>query len=254
MKGLNDPHAYAPATVRDSRSPCPALNALANHGYLPRSGTHITLPTLIRSITKVYNFTYVLSILLALVGFLACGRLSRIPADPSAPLYRRIISQLIPRWTLDLSALSKRTGFLHIAHDGSLVHPDGKPSSSPDPALLAALLASPHTKSRDRDGFTLADLARVQAWRRKSLAKPLDTIHEEIACGECGLLWMAMGEHEDSQRGDLSAVVPVQKVRQWLGEERLPVGWARPVKPIGIIEARARSLQVKKVEAGEGVF
>ena len=27
-------HEYIPATATDSRSPCPALNALANHGYL----------------------------------------------------------------------------------------------------------------------------------------------------------------------------------------------------------------------------
>ena len=35
---IDDSHPYVPANPGDSRSPCPALNALANHGYLPRDG------------------------------------------------------------------------------------------------------------------------------------------------------------------------------------------------------------------------
>ena len=31
---VTDPHSYTPPSVTDCRSPCPALNALANHGYL----------------------------------------------------------------------------------------------------------------------------------------------------------------------------------------------------------------------------
>ena len=31
---VDDSHPYVPATPGDSRSPCPALNALANHGYM----------------------------------------------------------------------------------------------------------------------------------------------------------------------------------------------------------------------------
>ncbi|CAF3637479.1 unnamed protein product [Rotaria sordida] len=33
---------YVAPSPNDSRSPCPALNALANHGYLPRDGRNIT--------------------------------------------------------------------------------------------------------------------------------------------------------------------------------------------------------------------
>lgn len=34
-------HQYQAPRPNDSRSPCPALNALANHGYLPRDGKNI---------------------------------------------------------------------------------------------------------------------------------------------------------------------------------------------------------------------
>ena len=38
------------------RSPCPGLNALANHGYLPRSGKSIDLPTLRSAVAAAYNY------------------------------------------------------------------------------------------------------------------------------------------------------------------------------------------------------
>lgn len=38
------------------RSPCPGLNVLANHGYLPRNGRNIDLPTLQNAIVAAYNF------------------------------------------------------------------------------------------------------------------------------------------------------------------------------------------------------
>ena len=34
-------YEYEAPGPNDSRSPCPALNTLANHGYLPRDGKNI---------------------------------------------------------------------------------------------------------------------------------------------------------------------------------------------------------------------
>ncbi|KAH8888926.1 Cloroperoxidase [Thozetella sp. PMI_491] len=39
----------------DRRSPCPALNALANHGYLPRDGADVSLDEFLDSIDEVFN-------------------------------------------------------------------------------------------------------------------------------------------------------------------------------------------------------
>lgn len=39
----------------DVRSPCPALNALANHGFLPRDGRKITLPMLEHALPVALN-------------------------------------------------------------------------------------------------------------------------------------------------------------------------------------------------------
>ncbi|KAK5207321.1 hypothetical protein LTR99_007274 [Exophiala xenobiotica] len=40
---INDDHTYIKGNI-ESRGPCPGLNALANQGYLPRDGKHISLP------------------------------------------------------------------------------------------------------------------------------------------------------------------------------------------------------------------
>ncbi|KAG6966973.1 hypothetical protein JG688_00006518 [Phytophthora aleatoria] len=42
-------------TAKHHRSPCPALNGLANHGYLPRDGKSVTPALLQQALVQVYN-------------------------------------------------------------------------------------------------------------------------------------------------------------------------------------------------------
>ncbi|ELU37666.1 peroxidase, family 2 domain-containing protein [Rhizoctonia solani AG-1 IA] len=46
---------FQPPRPADARSPCPALNALANHGILPRNGRGITWKELGEASRGVYN-------------------------------------------------------------------------------------------------------------------------------------------------------------------------------------------------------
>ncbi|KAI0767458.1 Cloroperoxidase [Fomes fomentarius] len=46
---------YSPPGEGDSRSPCPGLNAMANHGILPRNGKNIKFSELHTAIKKTYN-------------------------------------------------------------------------------------------------------------------------------------------------------------------------------------------------------
>ncbi|KAJ8077782.1 hypothetical protein PM082_002215 [Marasmius tenuissimus] len=48
-------HAYQKPKAGDSRSPCPWINALANHGYIPRNGRNITIPVMLNAVDKVFN-------------------------------------------------------------------------------------------------------------------------------------------------------------------------------------------------------
>ena len=51
---LADPSQYLYESPKptDSRSPCPALNVLANHGYIPRDGKNVSLD-LLQSVLQV---------------------------------------------------------------------------------------------------------------------------------------------------------------------------------------------------------
>jgi hypothetical protein len=47
---------FEPAKAGDSRSPCPALNAMSNHGILPRDGKNIRFTDMTTKIHETYNF------------------------------------------------------------------------------------------------------------------------------------------------------------------------------------------------------
>ncbi|KAI4207663.1 MAG: hypothetical protein LQ348_000511 [Seirophora lacunosa] len=49
-------HPWQHPLPTDRRSPCPGVNALANHGYLPRNGRNISLEQFIAGITEGYNY------------------------------------------------------------------------------------------------------------------------------------------------------------------------------------------------------
>jgi Peroxidase, family 2 len=46
---------WSPPGPGDVRSPCPGLNSLANHGFLPHSGKSITIPMVITAINDGMN-------------------------------------------------------------------------------------------------------------------------------------------------------------------------------------------------------
>lgn len=56
----------------DSRGPCPGLNLLANHGYLPRDG-HVTLGQVIEATARGFNMAPDLSTVLGVFAVLTDG-------------------------------------------------------------------------------------------------------------------------------------------------------------------------------------
>ncbi|RYN59007.1 hypothetical protein AA0114_g1900 [Alternaria tenuissima] len=51
-----DPHAWMPASTNDFRGPCPMLNTLANHGFLPRDGRNFTQENVVKGLKDGLNF------------------------------------------------------------------------------------------------------------------------------------------------------------------------------------------------------
>ncbi|KAM0693775.1 hypothetical protein Q7P36_007032 [Cladosporium allicinum] len=52
------PQEWIAPTAGDSRGPCPGLNTLANHGYIPRDGKDIDLKKLAAGMLSGYNIEY----------------------------------------------------------------------------------------------------------------------------------------------------------------------------------------------------
>ncbi|KZV78928.1 Cloroperoxidase, partial [Exidia glandulosa HHB12029] len=150
-------HEFSPPQLEsgDVRSPCPALNALANHSYLPHDGKNISIPTAIRALQAGYNLSWPLAFILALGACILCSkRLSGF----------------------DLSDLRLHNA---IEHDGSLSRSDTPAGSklapiAPDAERLASLLGS-------GEDLTLDDLAAVRRARDKALTTPLSAMHNRIA-------------------------------------------------------------------------
>lgn len=67
-------HAYADPQPGEARGPCPAQNALANHGYMPRSG-YTDLLTCIAANGQVYNMAPDFATFLCFLGQLTGGDL-----------------------------------------------------------------------------------------------------------------------------------------------------------------------------------
>ncbi|KAI4906599.1 hypothetical protein J4E90_010493 [Alternaria incomplexa] len=51
-----DPHAWMAASPNDFRGPCPMLNTLANHGFLPRDGRNFTQENVVKGLKDGLNF------------------------------------------------------------------------------------------------------------------------------------------------------------------------------------------------------
>ncbi|XP_006455630.1 hypothetical protein AGABI2DRAFT_52638, partial [Agaricus bisporus var. bisporus H97] len=243
---------FIPAGAFDGRSPCPALNTLANHGYISRNGHDIHFFELIDALQRVYNVTWVLAFTLTLVGFLISGKLTFVRDGWFLPSIR---------WTVSLSTLSMR-GPYKIAHNAAFVHPNSVPSHAPDKNLLQRFLtfaSSRRSKSYHRElhGLSLADFALYHKKMEDELHSPLNEFHRQVALGECGLAWAVMRRRSStgpkgSPIDEREEMVTADVLNQWFGSEKLPENWfneggLRPVHPIGLLEAKRRAGHVAQM-------
>jgi len=207
--GITD-HRFVPTNPGDSRAPCPALNVLANHGYLPHNGKDIGFLQLTQALRDVYNLSLPFALLLSFIGILFCGH----------GLFR-----------LDLHNLAVHN---RIEHDASLVRADATPGQrfAPipiNPSLLSTFLAYAALNK----GMYIEDFMKARVDREHQLEKPLDDIHAQIGQGEVATAWLVMK--------DDNGKVSLDRLRQWWGEERLPDDWMKPRRVIGLLEARGKA-------------
>ncbi|KAK2460835.1 hypothetical protein APHAL10511_007305 [Amanita phalloides] len=203
---------YIPPGEGDSRSACPALNALANHGIFPRNGCNITFKEMNAKIRAAYNFA---------PSF--CYFVPNYAAN--------MLNKSYSKDTFDLEEISLHNG---IEHDGSLTRLDyafDKDQGKPHLPYVRELLDS--ASGKDKEGNVLLtgnDLARYCAKRRAEsrASNPefsLALIHRMFSSSNnCTLLTIFGGRYKD--------------IEMLLTEERLPEGWEPRIrKPFGLTVA-----------------
>jgi len=216
-----DAHVWQKPGKSDMRSPCPALNTVANIGVLPRNGQNITSDMLAKAVTNVYNVDPSFAKTLAESGF------SGVAAKGAA--------------FITLADLSKHDV---IEHDASLVRNDAKQGDnhSVQPALVKALLAD-----ATGDFVTMTSIARTRSRREKESkaagSPALSAKSMTLAYGEAALLLQTLGGNQPKLSGWNA---PKQAVAEWLGEEKLPTGF---VKPKTAITAGATTLLAGEILA-----
>jgi len=67
-------HEWRAPGPTDLRSPCPGLNVLANHGYLPRNGRGVNIPQILEAGKEVFNLSPELLTLASHLGLLTSGQ------------------------------------------------------------------------------------------------------------------------------------------------------------------------------------
>ncbi|KAJ7452007.1 Chloroperoxidase, partial [Mycena latifolia] len=197
---------YIPPGVGDSRSACPALNALANHGVslLSRYGRNIKFTEMTRTVRQSFNFASTFSHFVSSYG-----------ADTLLKDYGRD--------TFDLAELTMHNG---IEHDASLTRQDAKfepDQSKPYLPFIHEFLGS--ATGKDQAGnplLTPADISRYSGKRRaegraKNPEFTLDKAHKMFGSFHACTLLKIFG-------GRIAALEP------FLIEERIPQGWEPQVR------------------------
>jgi hypothetical protein len=150
---------YTPPSPTDSRSACPMLNALANHGVLPHDGKNIPFRTLNTVVRQSFNF--------------APSFCFFVPSFAANFLGRSY-------WTdsFDLAELSMHN---KIEHDASLTRRDAAhvpDQGKPDQQLVRELLASATGEGGKK--LTKADLSRALARRRRDARRENEAYSESL--------------------------------------------------------------------------
>ena len=195
-------HNYIPARPKDDRrSPCPALNTLANHGYLPRSGRRITPSGLATALRDGFGLSLILSYFLAYVGFLVQYRWQMF--DPSLP-----------------ASLDDFCCHHGIEHNASVVHPDVSNGMSYASSHIDRRRWDSFFRGADNGRISLDYIAKTRVARERE-SGGIDNLHAVIARGEMALILGIFGNASWSFGGD----IPVEILKDWWSHERFPDGW-----------------------------
>ncbi|KEQ74214.1 Cloroperoxidase [Aureobasidium namibiae CBS 147.97] len=190
------------------RGPCPMMNTLANHNYIPRNGGNITKDNAIRGLGEALNFDEALASLMWEQAIIAN------PA-PNATFF-----------TLD--HLNRHN---ILEHDASLSRADAYFSNA---STFSASIFSQTTKFWNKDTLTAemlanSKLARMIESRAFNPDYAFTSGNEEFALGEVAAPIIVFGDTE-------AKTVERELVVEFFENERLPweLGWMKRKEKVGL--------------------
>jgi hypothetical protein len=230
--------AYTPPSSSDLRGPCPLLNSLANHGYLPRDGRDVGVDDLTTALKEVGLSSVLISMLsnpiflerqqdIAKQSPSFLGRMRYLIRNPWALLFDQFgvrpagQTNALGRKYINLDQLSVHG---EIEHDVSITRRDFAQGNNTtiQPDLVKELLAA---SSDGGSTLTAQDLAslrkrRIEKQREVNSQLTYGSFQHQVACGETTLVLNAFGDGKS---------VPCDWVHTLFVEERLPVeeGWKK---------------------------
>ncbi|KAJ3066859.1 Hydroperoxide isomerase aloxe3 [Podochytrium sp. JEL0797] len=223
-------HITASQIPNAVRSPCPALNTLANHGYLPRDGKNITAELLVSAVKQVFNMDPTMLI----------DQIFPLRDDPKnlngVRTEDEVLSNGAKFINLDNLSLPHK-----MEHDCSLSRQDFAfgDNHSVSPALVDALIAS----STDGESVTADDLVQYRLrryWDSKKKNKSLLFGPTQLVTAhvESAVALNVLGRNDR---------IPIEFIRSFFLHERIPDNWVKPKQAVSIplMELKTAELLVK---------
>ncbi len=212
-------HLWQPRPAGAKRGPCPGLNTLANHGYLPRNGVVDPAELLIGTFNGL-NLSPDLAAVLAAISFVGVGDLTQLKLSIG-----------------DQYGLG--SGLNHhgiLEGDGSITRKDHYFGNSwdADPDLVTQFINETNTFGHGNvDIFSLAN-SRYRAWDHSRQNNPefdFNPWRMLVAYAESGFV------HE-LLRGS-SVKFDEDMIKSWFLNERFPQGWSKRIVPFSVPEILA---------------
>ncbi|KAF1959785.1 Cloroperoxidase [Byssothecium circinans] len=201
-----NPHDWIPAGPDDFRGPCPMMNTLANHGFLPHDGRNLTKSAIVKGLGDGLNFNQSLAELMFEMALIA-------NPEPNATFF-----------TLDMLNVHNV-----LEHDASLTRTDAYFGNN---HVFNQTIYETSKRYWTAETVTSAMLANSKLARQiESKAfnpeyRFTQTV-EQFSLGEIIAPIIAFGDLKD-------ATVPRNLMQYFFENERLPteLGWSRKGDPI----------------------
>ncbi|KAL8787196.1 MAG: hypothetical protein Q9195_007887 [Heterodermia aff. obscurata] len=212
----DDHHWQAPSST-DIRSPCPGVNALANHGFLPRNGLNISLSQFITGVTAGLNF------------------------EPNFTIFAVAVYQPFTttgyNTTLNLNDLDHHATQVPGEHDGSLSRNDlfFGDNHSFNKSIWATVASHFHAPTIS---IATAAQARKERFAAAQALNPTFTPNLNASLNETPLYLKAMQGRDNATK--------TEYVRIFFEEERIPYneGYERAVEPVTLEDINELMLEI----------